>query len=172
MGEATVDGAAVGGRVHQRADTRPDFPAFFDQMWPDLVAFCRTLTGDDHLAEELTQEALTRVFTRYPLLREPRPYAFRIAANLVRRAWKDAQRTDVLDPLRVPDQPVAGRADETIDAVRRLPPRLRDVVLLHYYADQPVDVVASLLHRPVGTVKRRLHEARQQLALTLNEEIA
>jgi RNA polymerase sigma-70 factor (ECF subfamily) len=39
-------------------------------------------------------------------------------------------------------------------------------VLLHYYADLPVEEVARLIHRPVGTVKRRLHEARRVLAAT------
>jgi RNA polymerase sigma-70 factor (ECF subfamily) len=164
--------AAVGGGVQARTDARLEFADFFDEMWPDLVAFCRTLTGNPHAAEEMTQETLTRVYARYPLLREPRPYAYRIAANLVRRAWKDAQRIEVVDPVALPDRASVGAAGETIDAVRRLPPRLRDVVLLHYYADQPVDVVAGLLHRPVGTVKRRLHEARRLLAVALDEEIA
>jgi RNA polymerase sigma-70 factor (ECF subfamily) len=162
----------MGGGVQARTDTHVEFAEFFDEMWPDLVAFCRTLTGNAHAAEEMTQETLTRVYARYPLLREPRPYAYRIAANLVRRAWKDAQRTEVVDPLALPDRPSTGDVSETIDAVRRLPPRLRDVVLLHYYADQPVEVVATLLHRPVGTVKRRLHEARRLLAVALDEEIA
>jgi RNA polymerase sigma-70 factor (ECF subfamily) len=172
VGQATVTVAAVGGVVHAHPDARVDFEEFLDAMWPDLVAFCRTLTGSAHLAEEMTQETLTRVYARYPLLREPRPYAFRIAANLVRHAWKDAQRTASADLEAIPDHDAPRRVDDTIDAVRRLPQRLRDVVLLHYYADQPIDVVAALLHRPVGTVKRRLHEARQLLAAALNEEIA
>jgi RNA polymerase sigma-70 factor (ECF subfamily) len=161
--------ATAGGVVQARADARVEFVEFFDEMWPDLVAFCRTLTRNAHLAEEMTQETLTRVYARYPLLREPRPYAYRIAANLVRRSWKDAQRTAEADLDALPDRDASGH-DHTIDAVRRLPARLRDVVLLHYYADQPVDVVAAVLHRPVGTVKRRLHEARQLLAVALHEE--
>ena len=50
------------------------------------------------------------------------------------------------------------------DLVQRLPVRLREVVLLHYYADLPIEQVAAAVHRPVGTVKRRLHEARAALA--------
>jgi RNA polymerase sigma-70 factor (ECF subfamily) len=172
VGQATVSVAAVGGVVHTHADTRVEFAEFFDAMWPDLVAFCRTLTGNAHTAEEMTQETLTRVYARYPLLREPRPYAFRIAANLVRQAWKEAQRTAEADLESIPDHAAARRVDDTIDAVRRLPARLREVVLLHYYADQPIEVVAGLVHRPVGTVKRRLHEARRLLAAALDEEIA
>jgi RNA polymerase sigma-70 factor (ECF subfamily) len=167
-----VSVAAVGGVVHARTDARVEFAEFFDEMWPDLLAFCRTLTRSTHVAEEMTQETLTRVYARYPLLRDPRPYAFRIAANLVRNAWKDAQRTADADLEAIPDRDAGMRVDDTIDAVRRLPARLREVVLLHYYADQPIEVVAALLHRPVGTVKRRLHEARHLLAAALEEEIA
>ncbi len=52
--------------------------------------------------------------------------------------------------------------------MERLPGHLRDVVLLHYYADLPVEEVARALRRPVGTVKRRLSDARGILAVTLS----
>ncbi len=149
--------AATGERVS-------DFAAFFHDTWPDLQQFCLRTTGSSDLADELAQEAMTRVYTRFPLLREPRPYVFRVAANLVRRAWRT--RTDEL----VTEIPVAGPNLDTLDAVRRLPDRLREVVLLHYWADLPVKDVATALHRPVGTVKRRLSEARAQLATDLTEE--
>jgi RNA polymerase sigma-70 factor (ECF subfamily) len=141
------------------------FEHFFDDVWPDLVAFCSQATGSAHLGEELCQEALTRVYVRFPVLREPRPYAFKVAANLVKRSWRD--RRQVLDPPGTTSSPDAG----TLDAVRRLPEPLRDVVLLHYWADLPVAEVARLLHRPEGTVKRRLHEARRALAVTLGEDL-
>ena len=167
-----LEHSSPGGVVHGASDTRAEFGEFFDGIWPDLVAFCKTLTRNEHLAEEITQETLTRIYVRYPVLSDPRPYAFRVAANLVHRTWKDGQRTEITDPAALPEQPTSPRMDETIDAVRRLPPRLRDVVTLHYYADQPIDVIAKLLHRPTGTVKRRLHEARNQLAILLQEEVA
>jgi RNA polymerase sigma-70 factor (ECF subfamily) len=140
------------------------FEDFFDATWSDLVGFCSRATGDAELAQELAQEALTRVYVRYPLLREPRPYVFRVAANLVRRSW--SARPHLLDD--VPQVP--GPDVSTIDAVRRLPDALRHVVLLHYWADLPVAEVARAVHRPEGTVKRRLHEARAQLAVTLGRE--
>jgi RNA polymerase sigma-70 factor (ECF subfamily) len=145
--------------------TASDFEHFFDDVWPDLVGFCTQATGSAHLGEELCQEALTRVYVRFPLLREPRPYTFKVAANLVKRSWRD--RRQVLDPPGTSSGPDAG----TLDAVRRLPAPLRDVVLLHYWADLPVAEVARLLRRPEGTVKRRLYEARRALAVTLGEDV-
>lgn len=141
------------------------FEDFFDAVWPDLVGFCSQATGDASLAEELSQEALTRVFVRYPLLREPRPYVFKVAANLVRRSWRQRPVEETREATTTaPDV-------STLDAVRRLPAPLREVVLLHYWADLPVADVARLVHRPQGTVKRRLHEARARLATTLGEDL-
>jgi RNA polymerase sigma-70 factor (ECF subfamily) len=51
--------------------------------------------------------------------------------------------------------------------VRTLPERLRDVVLLHYFADLTVEDVATAVNRPAGSVKRQLSEARAALATAL-----
>lgn len=162
----TGSAGVLTGEVDALAAT-PAFDAFFDAVWPDLVAFCIQATGSAHLGEELCQEALTRVYVRYPLLREPRPYVFKVAANLVKRSWRDQARG-------LPDVPAGTSAAPdlaTLDAVRRLPAPLRDVVLLHYWADLPVVDVARLVRRPQGTVKRRLHEARSALSVSLGKDL-
>ena len=56
------------------------------------------------------------------------------------------------------------------DPVERLPDRLRMPVLLHYYADMSIAEVASALHKPQGTIKRMLFDARARLAGWLEEE--
>ena len=56
------------------------------------------------------------------------------------------------------------------DLVDRLPEKLRQPVLLHYYADLPIETVAILLDRPAGTVRRQLHEARTAMATDLQRE--
>jgi RNA polymerase sigma-70 factor (ECF subfamily) len=147
--------------------TSPGFEEFFDEVWPDLVAFCTQASGNAHVGEELCQEALTRVYVRYPLLREPRPYVFKVAANLVKRSWREQARD--LPDVRAGTS--AAPDHSTLDAVRRLPEPLRDVVLLHYWADLPVADVARLVRRPQGTVKRRLHEARAELARSLGRDL-
>jgi RNA polymerase sigma factor (sigma-70 family) len=58
-------------------------------------------------------------------------------------------------------------AGDVGDAVRRLPAREREVVVLHYVADLPVADVAERLGVAPGTVKRALHDARRRLAATL-----
>lgn len=146
-----------------------DFATFYREVFGDLAGYAWSLTGDPHAGDELAQEALTRVYARWGLLRDPRPYAYRTVTNLARDRWRAAAReTSGLHGL-VDDRPVAAPDTTTLDAVRRLSPPLRDTVLLHYYADLPVDEVARVLRRPVGTVKRRLHDARLALAAALEE---
>lgn len=155
----------MGGSVATAA--AQGFEDFYLVTFPDLAGYGWSLTGDPHLGDELAQEALTRVYVRWALLREPRPYAYRIVTNLARDRWTKTGREVLGDSDR--EHAVLDPDSSLLDAVRRLDPRLRDVVLLHYFADLPLADIAHALHRPLGTVKRRLHEARAALALVLED---
>ena len=54
--------------------------------------------------------------------------------------------------------------DEVANAIRALSPPLKEVVVLRYFADKTVEEIATALDIPVGTVKSRLHNARETLA--------
>lgn len=148
-----------------------DFADFYRRHFGELAGYGWSLTRDPHVGDDLAQEAMTRVYARWPVLREPRPYAYRIVTNLVRDRWRSEVRLAALGEASQDRQFTPGPDSGTFDAVRRLPPDLRDVVALHYYADMPVSEIAKVLRRPVGTVKRRLHEARAALAAALTEEV-
>jgi RNA polymerase sigma-70 factor (ECF subfamily) len=160
-----VTATTLGGSVAVGATTA--FEDFYLATFSDLAGYGWSLTGDPHLGDELAQEALTRVYARWALLREPRPYAYRIVTNLARDLWSRTSRELLGDSG--PESAVLDPDSSLLDAVRRLDPRLRDVVLLHYFADLPLAEIAHALRRPLGTVKRRLHEARAALALSLED---
>ena len=154
------------------------FAEFYAEHWSDVAGFASAYVGSTDVGDELAQEAFVRLYARYPLVREPRPYVFRITANLARR-HHGRRREASLDLLAASEgDPGSGsrhgalaaaldvRAD-LLDAVRRLPDRLRVIVLLHYFADLSVAEVARALRRPDGTVKRQLSEARAVLAEAL-----
>jgi RNA polymerase sigma factor (sigma-70 family) len=56
------------------------------------------------------------------------------------------------------------------DAVRALPPRRRLIVFLRYFADLPYQTIADALEIDVGTVAATLAQARQELAVILDNE--
>jgi RNA polymerase sigma factor (sigma-70 family) len=55
------------------------------------------------------------------------------------------------------------------EALKRLRRRHREVLVLHYLADLPVEEIALVLRIPAGTVKGRLFRARAALERELDE---
>ncbi len=140
------------------------------------------LTGDRHRAEDLVQEALTKVALRWHRLRDGSPdaYARRVIVRDNISWWRKHRREVVAAPPERPrgDDPVAA-ADRRMlldAALASLTPRQRAVVVLRYYDDLTERDVADVLGVSVGTVKsqthlalRRLREAAPELADLLGE---
>lgn len=150
------------------------FRELYMREYPPLAGYVQRLVGDRELAHDLAQESFTRVFGRLLQVDDPRAYLYGVATNLVRRAWRQRarQREAVLGLASQPSAAAvaADASYELREAVGRLPHKLRDVVLLHYWADLTVADVAAALNRPVGTVKRQLSEARTHLVLAVTRD--
>ena len=139
--------------------------------YPQLAGWSAKLVGDRDLGHDIATEAFVRLLARWTTVAEPRPWLYMTASNLVRDHWRKMERErralGRLGPL-VEESGPAG--DPTVrDLVERLPDRLRTVVLLHYYVDLPVRDIADVLGKAEGTVKRLLHDARQQLLAALED---
>lgn len=77
---------------------------------------------------------------------------------------------DIADDAPGPDEICLRRVDSDVvlAAVRTLPETLRVVVLLRYCEDLPLDEIGRILDVPGGTVKSRLHAAKQMLRKSLS----
>lgn len=136
-----------------------------------LSGYAQSLTGDPGAAVDIAQEAFTRLLARWRSVRDARAWLFFVATNLARDYWRGLARDRDLTDRAAPAAVVSPAHDPWLrDLVERLPARQRQAVLLHYYADIPIDEIARLLHVPTGTVKRRLHDGRQRLASDLRGE--
>ena len=69
----------------------------------------------------------------------------------------------LVDALNLTEIDSDARRQEVREAVANLPPIYREVVELHYLESLPVSEIAEEKNLPQGTVKRRLHEARNRL---------
>ncbi|HET9673014.1 MAG TPA: SigE family RNA polymerase sigma factor [Actinomycetota bacterium] len=129
------------------------------------------LTGDRHLAEDLTQEAFVRAFGRFRDLRRPDAFEWylrRTVVNLSRSHFR-RRRTErdflAAQPRREPATPAADPTEH--DAMWRtlqtLPPRQRAAIVLRYYEDLTDAQVAETLRCPVGTVKSLIHRGLERL---------
>lgn len=143
----------------------------FAACYPALAGFAASLVGSRELGHDLAAEAFVRLLSKLRGVEDPRGYLYVTVTNLVRDHWRRLERERRAYARTGPTDEVAPVAvDPTVrDLVARLPDRLRRPVVLHYFADLPVAEVARLLHKPQGTVKRALYDARAVLAEALEE---
>jgi RNA polymerase sigma-70 factor (ECF subfamily) len=164
---AFVDTAAFDGAATPATGNAEEveFGHLYSEHFGRVSGYALSLLGDPGLATDVAQEAFTRLFARWGRVRDTRAWVYFVATNLATDQWRRSQRdrglTDALQHVTATHR--AAYDPWLRDLVDRLPGHLRQVVLLHYYADLPVNDVARLVHRPVGTVKRRLHDARALL---------
>lgn len=154
---------SVGARSESVA---AEFEALYSAHFGPLSGYALAIVGDRGAAVDIAQEAFTRLLARWRSVRDPRAWLFFVATNIARDHWRQTSKDRHLAQAsaQVIAETTPAHDPWLRDLVQRLPGRLREAVLLHYYADLPIDEVARLTHRPVGTVKRQLHEARLVLA--------
>jgi RNA polymerase sigma-70 factor (sigma-E family) len=151
-----------------RNDSFREFVAGHQQA---LMRTAYLLTGDPHLAEDLLQSVLLKVLRRWSRLsRVERPEAYARKA-LVNQyiSWRRPRRAGAeLSTAAPPERPYSSE-DATIvrvvmrQALMRLPPRQRAVIVLRYYEDRTERETAELLGCSVGTVKSQAHYALARL---------
>jgi RNA polymerase sigma-70 factor, ECF subfamily len=146
-----------------------------------LWRFSLRLVGHDEArAEDVVQETMLRAWRHRSILESSPPalraWLYTVARNIVTDEWR-RQRTRRETP--VAEVPERSTGDETIDhlllswvvaeAITRLSPEHRAVLLECYYRGQPVAEAARRLGVPEGTVKSRTHYALRALRLALEE---
>jgi RNA polymerase sigma-70 factor (ECF subfamily) len=149
-----------------------DFDEFYASNYGRFVVQLYAVTGSLPDAEDAVQEAFARASVHWGRVRAyelPEAWVRRVALNVAFTALRRARRTmDVLtraQPPPAPPLPVASL--ELVEALASLPLHFRQVLVLYYLADLPVERVAGELGIAVGTAKSRLARAREALARVL-----
>lgn len=146
-----------------------------------LWAYCVRLTaGDRAHAQDVVQETLLRAWRHPEVLdqsqRSARAWLFTVARRVVIDEWRSKRSQSEVTTADVPE-PVATedssdrllQAWVVAEALERLSPEHREVVLECYYRGHSVAQAAVRLGVPEGTVKSRTHYALRALRLALEE---
>lgn len=129
------------------------FEDFYRQSWPGAVRLAALLMRDARLAEELAQEAFSRMFPKWESIEMPSAYLRTSIVNACRNrhAHSRVERTKL--PLLCSPSSNEFAFDALADAVAGLPHRQRVALVLRFYLDLPEAEIAQALGCRPGTVK-------------------
>ena len=162
-------------------DQRASFRVYASTRRGDLRRTAYLLCGDWHLADDLVQDALAKLYVHWRRVSargEVDAYVRRMLVNgflaTKRRPW----RREVAS-AELPDVPIAGSGDAddgTRDMLRRalaaLPPSQRTIVVLRYWDDLSVEQTAAALGCSTGNVKSQAARGLVHLRAALSAAVA
>ena len=151
-----------------------DFRAFVAARSGSLLHTARLLAPDPHAAEDLLQEALSRLVPRWRRLDDPEAYARTTMHRLQISRWRRLRVLREFSRERIDDADVPGApavdAVRAVDdrlallaALRLLTPRQRTVLVCRYAEDLDERSTAELLGVSVGTVRSTASRALSRL---------
>jgi RNA polymerase sigma-70 factor (sigma-E family) len=155
-----------------------EFGRFAARVAPSLVRSGYLLTGDRGHAEDLAQVTLWRTARRWDALSgSPDAYAHQVLVNLsrdrrrsLRRRPREVAQLDLVVDRGHDDTEAWLERSAMVQAVRRLPRRQREVVVLRFFLDLSVAQAAAVLGASEGTVKSYTARAITQLRVLLSED--
>jgi RNA polymerase sigma factor (sigma-70 family) len=152
------------------------------------------MLGEDHLAEDVTQEVfvhMQRSISTYDPARELGPWVFTIATNKVRDHWRSrrhsaSQRETSLDagddetanydppdrargPLpELVNEELRAELDAAIDA---LPPSMRETLILRWYEELSFEEIGRMIARNEAAARKRYSRAFEELRHQLEKRM-
>ena len=150
-----------------RCGSRPAFGQLVCRFQDAVAAIILSRLGPGPDVEDVTQEVFLAAYSRLDQLREPAKFGAWVCAigrNLALR-WVRDRRLGLSLSAEVSEAPTkrSDSADQVADAVQRLPLLLREPLTMFYIDGYGSEQVAEMLEVPAGTVRRRLHRARNLL---------
>ena len=157
-----------------------DFDTFVRARTTGLLRYGYALTGSQHDAADLVQEALARLGVAWNRVRnrsDPEGYVRTTMARLHVSWWRRRRRERLVGT--VPDVPYTDTGLAGVDAhqglwhaLATLPPRQRAVLVLRYYEQRSDDEIAEVLGVSRGTVRSQAFRGLEKLRERWNDRSA
>lgn len=151
------------------AEVRLDFSEFYEREFERVYRAAWVIARQDDVALEAAQEAFARAWARWGRLRTKEwttGWVIKTAINVVRDGYPRDPRAAGIE---MADEPLVPELLDLRAALRRLPARRREALILFYIGELPISAVAQLMGTTEGTVKAHLAQGRAALRLDLGE---
>jgi RNA polymerase sigma-70 factor (ECF subfamily) len=147
----------------------------FTQHSATIHRFVWRMTNSASAAEDITQEIFLLLLRRPGCFKADRgqllPFLIGVARNLARKWLAQEGRYNNLEDEEFIAEVAEVEDRETSEivgaAVSSLPPLQREVLILAHYEGLSLHEIAQIANTEVGTIKSRLHRARQNLRCML-----
>lgn len=151
------------------------YEELYRRSYGRLVGQLVLVTGDLDAAQDVVQEAMYRAWVRWDSvasLDDPTGWIRRVAFNEATTRWRKLRRMVTArdhDLSRIVAVEVPPQDLDLLEALRRLPMRQREALVLFYLIGLPLDEVAAEMRIRLGTAKSFVSRGRDALRKALTE---
>jgi RNA polymerase sigma-70 factor (sigma-E family) len=173
-----VDEIHFPGPLRRSRHAEAAVEALYQGHAPGLIRLAYVMLGDRPASEDVVQEAFCGLYRHWEHLTGP-DRALSYLRSSVLNGCRSALRRQAVRRAVVMFQPPAASAEalvlsgeerqEVMQAVRRLPARQREVLVLRFYLDLPDDEIARLMSIRPSTVRSAAARALEALGRALKE---
>ena len=159
------------------------FDALVRQYYGKTLRMAYLISGNEADSQDIVQETFVICYLNRGKLREPEHFERWLFKTLTREAWRVCRRGRMEQPAeeifgeQEPQAPSVleevmahTRDQELYEAIRQLPPKQRTALVLYYFNGMGTKEIAAVMGCLEGTVKSRLHTARNRLRRILGEQ--
>ena len=170
------------GAAGARWDADEAVTALYSEHYRGLVRLSTLLLRDQMQAEEVVQDAFVAMHGAWRRIKDEDKALAYLRQTVVNRSRSVLRRRQVAEkhaPTPGPDMPSAEygamvrlESDRVLAALRRLPERQREALVLRYYGDLSEADIAEAMKVSKGAVKSHTHRGMQALRAMLETEQA
>ncbi|MFL5779179.1 MAG: RNA polymerase sigma factor [Chloroflexota bacterium] len=164
---------------------RGDHDAFAELVRASIAqldAAARLILRDPELARDAVQDALIGAWRDLPGLRDPERFeawlhrlTVHSCIDIIRRRHRrviEVELSPVDGPAAFDMTSIVADRELLDQALRRLDPEWRAVVVVHYFLGMPLPEAAVALGIPLGTAKSRLHRSLAAMRAAIETDLA
>ena len=157
-------------KANSEPGERPTFDQLIELYGNRLMRMCFLYLRDYALAEDAVQETYLRAYRNYDAFQHDSSVstwltriAINVCHNIRRTHWFRLRNLPSLEDVPLAVEPCEPQDDAVLMNVMALPPKYREVILLHYYQGFKISEIAEILSMSESAVGVRLKRARDRL---------